>query len=113
MSTEAQKAASARYDAKNTKLITLKLNLKTDADVLEHLDSVGNKQGYIKELIRKDMNAENRTEMRVIEGNFIEGEYVTVSVNNAKYTRKVRYSAKWGDLIITINGKEYAKYEFQ
>lgn len=56
MATEAQKKASARYDAKNTKPIYLKLNKNTDADILDHLDSMENKQGYIKELIRKDMN---------------------------------------------------------
>lgn len=44
-----------RYDAKNTKQIRLKLNLKTDADILGHLSKVSNKQGYIKSLIREDM----------------------------------------------------------
>lgn len=58
MATEAQKKASARYDAKNTKPIYLKLNKNTDADILDHLDSMENKQGYIKELIRKDMNCQ-------------------------------------------------------
>ncbi len=54
--TEAQKKAKERYDAKATKKILLKLNLKTDADILAKLDAVGNKQGYIKELIRADLN---------------------------------------------------------
>lgn len=45
----------ARYDANNTRQIRLKLNTKTDADILRRLDSVDNKQGYIKELIRRDM----------------------------------------------------------
>ena len=45
----------ARYDANNTRQIRLKLNTKTDADILKRLDSVENKQGYIKELIRRDM----------------------------------------------------------
>lgn len=45
----------ARYDAAHTRQIRLKLNLKTDKDILDKLDEVGNKQGYIKELIRKDM----------------------------------------------------------
>lgn len=56
MATEAQLRAGAKYDAKATRKIVLKLNLKTDADVLERLDSVGNRQGYIKDLIRKDIN---------------------------------------------------------
>lgn len=44
-----------KYDKKNTRDIRLKLNKKTDADILEKLDSVENKQGYIKDLIRKDI----------------------------------------------------------
>lgn len=45
----------ARYDKTHTKRIFLKLNLESDSDILEKLDSVPNKQGYIKELIRKDL----------------------------------------------------------
>lgn len=52
---KARKAATRRYDEKNTRQIVMKLNLKTDADILEKLDSVKNRQGYIKALIRADM----------------------------------------------------------
>jgi hypothetical protein len=45
---------SMKYDEKATKRVFIKLNIKTDADILEKLDHVPNKQGYIKELIRKD-----------------------------------------------------------
>lgn len=55
MSSEAQKRASARYDAANTRQIKLKLNTKTDADILGFLDRLENIQGYIKSLIRQDM----------------------------------------------------------
>lgn len=55
MTTEAQKKASAKYDAKNTKVYAIKLNRKKDADIIEKLDSQTNVQGYIKELIRKDI----------------------------------------------------------
>ena len=55
MKTEAQKRASVKYDKKNTKVINFKFNLKTDADILEKLNQVGNKQGYVKQLIRKDI----------------------------------------------------------
>lgn len=55
MTTEAQKRAQAKYDKTNTTQIILKLNKKTDADILEKLQSVGNRQGYIKDLIRKDL----------------------------------------------------------
>ena len=53
-------ASSIRYDALNTRQIKMKLNLKTDADILKKLDSVPNKQGYIKMLIRKDIANEHR-----------------------------------------------------
>ena len=59
MATEAQKKASARYDANNTVRINLKLNLNTDMDILEKLEGVANKNGYIKELIRKDIEQIN------------------------------------------------------
>lgn len=55
MASEAQKRASAKYDAGNTTRLYIKLNNGTDADILKHLDSMDNKQGYIKDLIRADM----------------------------------------------------------
>ena len=55
MVSEARKRANARYDAKSTRQIMLKLNVNTDADILKKLDSVENRQGYIKGLIRDDI----------------------------------------------------------
>ena len=55
MATEAQKRAVDKYDKKATKKILLKLNKQTDADILKRLEEVPNKQGYIKELIRRDI----------------------------------------------------------
>lgn len=55
MNKEARNAAIMRYNEKATKQIKFSFNLKTDADIIEKLESVGNKQGYIKELIRKDL----------------------------------------------------------
>jgi hypothetical protein len=46
------------YDVSNTVQIRLKLNKKTDADILDRLDAVPNKQGYIKGLIRDDIENE-------------------------------------------------------
>lgn len=45
----------ARYDAANCRTYGLKLNLKTDADIIEKLASVPSMQGYIKQLIRDDL----------------------------------------------------------
>lgn len=53
--TDAKRRAIKKYDAKSTRQIHLKLNLKTDKDILDKLDSVESIQGYIKELIRLDM----------------------------------------------------------
>ena len=53
--TDAKRRANKKYDAANTKQLNLKLNLKTDADILEHLEKQENVQGYIKDLIREDI----------------------------------------------------------
>lgn len=47
--------AHDKWDKSNTKQIKCKFNLKTDADILEHLASISNRQGYIKRLIREDI----------------------------------------------------------
>lgn len=41
--------------AENTTVITIRLNHRTDADILARLESVSNKTGYIKGLIRQDI----------------------------------------------------------
>lgn len=56
MAKESQARATAKYDKKNTRQIMFKFNRKTDADILEKLDEVENRQGYVKNLIRKDLN---------------------------------------------------------
>lgn len=55
METEAQKRAREKYERANTVQFKMKLNKNTDADILAKLEEVGNKQGYIKELIRNDL----------------------------------------------------------
>ena len=57
MASKAQIKASNKYDKENTWQISVRLNKKTDADILEHLETVESKQGYIKELIRRDMKS--------------------------------------------------------
>lgn len=55
MMTEAQKRAQKKYDEahkKDFRIVQLKLNRKTDADIIAKLETAGNIQGYIKELIR-------------------------------------------------------------
>ena len=56
--------SKAIYDKSTTKSLSLKLNLKTDADILKHLSTVDNFQGYIKGLIREDIVRRNATERK-------------------------------------------------
>jgi hypothetical protein len=43
------------YDEQNTVQFKMKLNRKTDKDILKKLETVKSKQGYIKSLIRADI----------------------------------------------------------
>ena len=54
MATQAQRNASARYDRENTRQFALKLNVRTDADILDWLDAQPNVQGAIKRLLREE-----------------------------------------------------------
>ena len=51
----ARTKSSNKWAQKNTRQVMLKLHTRNDADILERLDAVGNKQGYIKKLIREDI----------------------------------------------------------
>ena len=48
-----------RYNRKNVKNVTLNFNMSTESDVYNHIQRQPNKQGYIKGLIRQDMEKEN------------------------------------------------------
>lgn len=48
-------APQKKYQKKSIKQVKIDLNLNTDADIIEFLETVENRQGYLKELIRKDM----------------------------------------------------------
>lgn len=50
-----QSMIQAKYDAKNSKVYSLKFNRKTDAEIIEKLDNVESRNGYIKRLIREDL----------------------------------------------------------
>lgn len=42
------------YEKNNCTRVSIKLNNKTDWDIINQLNAVENKQGYIKMLLRKD-----------------------------------------------------------
>ena len=58
MVSDAKKAAMARYDAKTAKYYRIKLNINTDAELVKLLDQQENVQGFIKSLLRREV--ENR-----------------------------------------------------
>lgn len=59
MASEAQKRASARYCKANRIQLALSLNKKYDGDIIDHLARFESKAGYIKNLIRADIAANN------------------------------------------------------
>lgn len=60
MASEAKIRANNKSNKINTKMICLRLSYNTDADIIKKLDEVEFKMGYIKELIRKDMQAQKK-----------------------------------------------------
>ena len=60
MATEAQIRANNKFNKANTKMVSLRLNYNTDADIIKKLDEVDSKMGYIKELIRKDLQTQKK-----------------------------------------------------
>lgn len=50
------------WDKQNTKLVGMKLNKHTDADIFAHIADIPNVQGYLKQLIRDDIARHSREE---------------------------------------------------
>lgn len=63
MSTDAEIRAINKYNRDNTKCVLLRLNLSTDKDIIQKLDSVPSKMGYIKALIKKDIYRGHKDEL--------------------------------------------------
>ena len=60
--TKAQLKAKEKYNKANTITLCLRLNKNTDKDIIDILDKVGSKSGYIKELIRLDNILDNQVD---------------------------------------------------
>lgn len=56
MKTRAEIKAINKYNKANTKIYPVRLNFITDKEIIEKLESVESKQGYIKDLIRQDIS---------------------------------------------------------
>lgn len=76
-----------RYNKEKTKMYTIRVVLDTEQDVITKLDSVPNKSGYIKSLIRADITQ-----------NGAKGD-ATARIENARLISGLR-SAGWGDAAI-------------
>ncbi len=55
---DAQLRATKKYNASNTKLLTVRLNVKRDSDIICFLENEKNKSALIKELIRRQMKGD-------------------------------------------------------
>lgn len=55
---ERRETPQERYDRKNRVPFVMRLNKKTDGDILKKLETVPNKTGYVKQLIRADIARE-------------------------------------------------------
>lgn len=53
--TPAGDRATRKYKSTNMSNVSIALNHKYDTDIISRLEAVGNKQGYIKRLIREDI----------------------------------------------------------
>ena len=47
--------SSNRWQKKNTKLITVRCNVYADKDIIEYMNTKENKNGFLKDLIRTEM----------------------------------------------------------
>lgn len=55
--TKAVKKAVIKYEKEHIKRIVLKLNIKTDNDIIQYLNTKDNINKYLKELVRNDICA--------------------------------------------------------
>ena len=90
-----------KYDANNTRKFGIKLNRKTDAAAIDKLESVDSIQGYIKQLIRQDVEMTPYLRMLVLKD--AEG-YELMDVSRESGLRKARLIKD--DKIIHVIEKE-------
>lgn len=60
MVSEAKIRANNKSNKINTTTVCVRLSYNTDADIIQKLDEVDSKMGYIKELIRKDLQTKKK-----------------------------------------------------
>lgn len=60
ITTEKKERPQERFDRANSKVYRVKVMTRTESDILQKLESVTNKAGYIKSLIRQDIARETK-----------------------------------------------------
>lgn len=55
MTSTAQIRASNKYNKEHTMILSMRLNLKNDADIIKYLKQIDNKTGLVKSLIREQI----------------------------------------------------------
>ncbi len=66
--TEALKKAQHKYQQKTVKTVAVKLHSVLDSDIINRLDTVDSKQGYIKTLIRGEIYRDELNELMELYG---------------------------------------------
>ena len=56
---DSQIKAIAKYNKRNTVTYTIRLNKHTDTDMIDYINSLENKTGTIKKLLREEMDKMN------------------------------------------------------
>ena len=54
-SPEVEKKAARKFQKERMKQLNIRLNDRTDADIIAFLETIDNKRGYLLDLIRSDM----------------------------------------------------------
>ena len=88
---EQVKRNQIKYNKTHMRQVKFALNIGTDADIIAWLDSVENKQGYLKALIRADM-ARAKSEPTQPAQNISEEDEPMKT-----YHIKPEYLSEWGD----------------
>lgn len=87
--------ATPAYDRANTRRINLKLNNKTDADIIAILEAQENIQGYIKTLIRADNSRTGSKPFRTAPGKYSCGICGSELPGKPRYCGNCGQAIKW------------------
>lgn len=99
--------SQAKYERENVIHAAFKLNKKTDADIIEKLKTVGNRQGYIKSLIRADMEKGVRSMTYKMAWTLADGTRVTDQIYTADaVSNQLKNLESWGAYAVVIESVE-------